>query len=160
MAIDYLISRREMDGKASDVVFDGALIPPKKVRKERSRNGQASAPMDYARCKSPLALGRGYTNGNLIVHSPSAPRSVSIRTPLASPSPQLSTGVVLHPSLQSNTLGFFTTSTPSPVPRMRMPEHFLIQTPETVEGECFWGISLPFFQFETFYDLQGAYYIS
>lgn len=59
MAIDYLVSRREMDGKASDVVFDGVLIPPKKVRKERSRNGQASASMDYARCESLLALGRG-----------------------------------------------------------------------------------------------------
>jgi hypothetical protein len=67
MAIDYLVYRREMDGKASDIVFDGALIPPKKVRKERSRNGQASASMDYARRESPLALGREQTNRNLVV---------------------------------------------------------------------------------------------
>jgi hypothetical protein len=59
MAIDHLVSNREMDGKASEIVFDGVLIPPKKVRKERSRNGQAAASVDYARCESPFALGRG-----------------------------------------------------------------------------------------------------
>jgi hypothetical protein len=44
MAIDHHTSKRKREGKENEVLHNGVVVPPKKVRKEILRNRRAVSP--------------------------------------------------------------------------------------------------------------------
>lgn len=138
VTISQVISKRKREGKESEVLMDGALLPLKKVRKEINRN-EPTYPLEYS--------------GAL---TPNVPLGFMIRTPLASPSPKMLARAITYAysSVSAQEMPEDMILVPRAASRPREYEHASFQEPGPLKGEFFWGIDLPFFKFVAFYDAR------
>ncbi|XTI93570.1 ankyrin repeat-containing domain protein [Cenococcum geophilum] len=137
VTINRVISKRKREGKESEVLMDGALLPLKKVRKEINRNEPTYSLETYSGAPTPKV-----------------PEGFMIRTPLASPSPKMPARAMTYTCSSVSTQEMLENMilVPRAVSHPREYESTSFQEPVPLEGEFFWGIDLPFFKFVAFYN--------
>ncbi|OCL15199.1 ankyrin, partial [Glonium stellatum] len=138
VAVSEMVSKRKRDGKESEVIIDGVPVPPKKVRKEISRNDIKYSLTGYSRAPTP-----------------ELPEGFLIRTPLTSPSPKIIAQVMAtFPSVSRQELSENMLLASCVASNPRVHENTSFQ--ESVHIEYFRTMNLPFLDFVAFYDSQGG----
>lgn len=137
VTINRVISERKREGKESEVLMDGALLPLKKVQREINRNKPTYSLETYSGAPTPKV-----------------PEGFMIRTPLASPSPKMPARAMTYTYSSVSTQEILENMilVPRAVSHLREYESTSFQEPVPLEGEFFRGIDLPFFKFVAFYN--------